>query len=107
MDRVRNAFLENRQLFLECYSWVIVATWGGQLALPEQASILEATIDQQLGIPRRTVTYTALPRGAPRTELKGTVLVVVKPQETPRVWIEGELQPFDAETADAHLLEPG
>lgn len=108
MDRVRNTFLDNRQLFLgECHSWVIVATWGGQLALPEQASILEATIDQQLGIPRRTVTYTALPRGAPRTELKGTVLVAVKPQEMPRVWIEGELQLCDAEAADAHLLESG
>jgi hypothetical protein len=100
MERVRATFQANRAYFPECHSWVIVATWGGQLALPEQASILEATIDQQLGIPRRTVTYTALPRGAPRNELKGTVIVVVKPQEKPCVWIEGELQQPDAESAD-------
>jgi hypothetical protein len=99
MDRVRSKFVANRQFFPECQSWVIVATWGGQLALPEQAAILEATMDQ-LGIPRRTVTYTALPRGAPRTELKGTVMVVANPQDKPRVWIEGELQHLDAEFAD-------
>src|ERR1700744_565508 len=46
MERVLSTFMEHRHLFVECQSWVIVATWGGQLALPEQASILEATIDQ-------------------------------------------------------------
>jgi hypothetical protein len=107
MERVRSNFVDNHHLFRDCHSWIIVATWGGQLALPEQASILEATIDQQLAIPRRTVTYTALPRGAPRTDSKGTVFAGITPQNQPHVWIEGELLLADADTADARLLEPG
>jgi hypothetical protein len=38
---------------------VVVATWEGEVALPEQAGI---TIDQQLGIRRTTVNYPVLER---------------------------------------------
>jgi hypothetical protein len=105
MDDISLAFQANRPSFPASHSWVVIATWRGQVALSDQAAILEDTIDQRLGIPRTTVSYYVLDPEEPRHELKGTLIVAAMPQKMPRVWIEGQLQDPEAETESKSQCE--
>jgi hypothetical protein len=73
-------------------SSVVVAEYQGRVALPEQARIIQETLDE-MGIPRDTTTYRVLESSQERDNLKGSVAVVASLSEgrMPSIVLEGQI----------------